>query len=284
MTPPLRLFAIPPPLLNKPTEEQLDGLEEFWDSEVPRLGEPNAKGWAVWHASRHEDASSSGRADPPPLPTSQTADPYTRWAVSEAQADRVHTMPLRSADDNNTSDPHAIVLLSDVRPLLIPLGSNYAKNVFRRAWLAFTGLHVPGFLEWLSDHPEDSTDDRWAYEHFATPAYLDAIFPSDGAAKRIAADSHAGVLVGREREYGSGFGPVKSWGYETIAPLDVLGSNKWMMWTSEDVRGVDVGLAGEIFRQCKLAGDESSWDVLHLAFESAVNIKRYVASTFATAK
>ena len=267
---------MPSQLSDQSLDDQLDVLEEFWDSDVPRLGEPGASGWAAWEAS--------GRPEQPPPPAKRGEaeprgpDPYSKWAASETLADRVRTLSLRSADDDENADPYAVVLLSDVRPFLLPLRTRRAKDVFRRIWLAFVGLQVPGFVASLSERPEDNSDDRWACSQLASPAYLASVFPADSAAKHITADAHAGALVGREREYGSGFGPVKNWGYGTIAPLDVLGSTKWTMWTSEDVQGVDAGLAREIFRHCRLGAEDAEWDILNLAFEAATNLKRYVSS------
>ncbi|KAI0721328.1 NRDE-2, necessary for RNA interference-domain-containing protein [Cerioporus squamosus] len=268
------LFCMPPKLSERSLDDQLDALDEFWDSDVPRLGEPGASGWAAWEAS--------GRpAQPPPPSKRGEAEPrgsdlYSQWAASETLADRTRTLSLRSVEEDENADPLTVVILPDIRPFLLSLRTRRAKDVFRRIWLAFVGLQVPGFVASLSERPEDNTDDRWACSHLVSPSYLASVFPADGAAKRITADAQAGVLVGREREYGSGFGPVKNWGYETIAPLDVLGSSKWTMWTSEDVRGVDAGLVRGIFRHCRLGADDADWDVLSLAFEAAINLKSAV--------
>lgn len=232
----------------------------------------------MWEASSRPDLS------PPPstkLPNldPRISDPYSKWAASEALADRIRALSLRSTDDEDSEDPYAVVLFSDIRPFLVPVRSERAKDVFRRVWLAFAGLHVPGFLASLSERLTDNADDRWAYAHLATSAYLSFIFPADTSAKRITADAQAGVLVGREREYGSGFGPVKSWGYGTIDPLDNFGQGRWTMWTSEDVQGVDASLVREIFKQCRITRDAVEWDILNLAFEAAVDTKGYVTSS-----
>ncbi|KAI1793871.1 NRDE-2, necessary for RNA interference-domain-containing protein [Ganoderma leucocontextum] len=267
------LYAVPEQLSNKPFEEQLNAMEEYWDSEVPRLGEPEASGWAVWDAYRHEQAP---RPTKPVEAAPNTSDPYSKWAAAEGLADRTCAISLRSTDDDEDADPYAVVLFSDIRPLLLCLHSLRAKHVFRRIWLAFLGLHVPGFLQSLSEHPDDNSDDRWAYSHIATRPYLASLFPASTSARRITADAHAGVLIGREREFGSGFGPVKNWGYDVIGPLDNQGSGKWTMWSSEDVQGVDLPFVREIFRQCRLELDGPEWDALALAFEAAVDVRSAV--------
>ena len=268
-----RIYAAPKHILNRTVDDQLNALEEFWDSEVLRFGEPDAKGWAAWDAASCKDEGAP-RASRPSGTDVQHADPYSKWAASEELADRTHILSTRSDDADESTDPYATVLLSDIRPLLVPLHTHRAKDIFRHAWLAFAGLHVPGFLESLSEHPEDNTDDRWAYSHLVSPLHLNAVFPSDARVRRITADAQAGVLVGREREYSSGFGPVKHWGYGTIGPFDIFGHNTWTMWSSEDVQDTNVELVREIFRQCRLPGEDSAWDTLHLAFASALNIKR----------
>ncbi|KAI0756690.1 NRDE-2, necessary for RNA interference-domain-containing protein [Daedaleopsis nitida] len=266
------LFHIPPQLSSKSWDDQLEALEEFWDAEVPRMGEPAASGWASWEASKRAEQSF------PPSRTnvddvSHVEDLYSRWAASETSADRTCTISLRSADDDESSDPFAIVLFSDIRTLLLPLRTRDAKDVFRRMWLAVAGLVVPGFIASLSQHPGENSDDRWAHSSLVSSTCLASIFPADTSARQLTADAQAGVLIGREREFASGFGPVKDWTYETIAPLEALGSHNWTMWSREDVQEVDVAWVREIFKQCKLPGDGGGWDVLNLAFEAAVNAK-----------
>ena len=143
--------------------------------------------------------------------------------------------------------------------------------------LSFLGLHVPGFSTALSMDPGESLDDRWACHHFSSPAYLNSIFPAgDTTTSRITADSSGGVLIGREKEYSSPFGPVKNWSYGAFGIVERVAGTQWGMWTHEDVRGAEVSMIREIFRQCKLSADDTDWDVLNVAFESAVDLKKYV--------
>ncbi|KAL6310050.1 DUF1740-domain-containing protein [Sparassis latifolia] len=274
-------FKTPSSLASTLLETQLDALEEFWESESLRIGEAGAPGWSSWLAS--------GRPDPDPhqLPRKSTdtrtadaeADAYRRWAALETLADRSQQLPTRTlnADDAAESDPFGTILFSDVRPLLVALRTPRAAHALRMVWLAFLGLHVPGFGAALGA-AEDSTDDRWADAHLASQAYLNALIPAEGdmARLRITADAQAGVLVGREREYRTGFGPVKSWRWGVLGALEGIGEDAgaWRMWMREDVVSVDQGLVREVFRQCRRSGlEDVEWDVLALAFEAAVNAK-----------
>ncbi|EED80436.1 predicted protein, partial [Postia placenta Mad-698-R] len=265
-------YHTPASFVGQPFDEQLDALEEFWEAEVLRTGEPGAKGWAHWHDTDHQ-------AEPPaarqiPEPTTVEVDPYRRWAALESIADRTHHLPSRSFDESADADPYATILFSDIRPLLLPLRSVQAKRTFRLIWLAFLGLHIPGYLPTLSAVPSENADDRWAYGHFVSPAYLDSIIPRDNlsAATRITADAQAGVLIGREREFTSAFGPVKSWGYDVLGPLEGTTDARWRMWMAEDVAGIDHSLVREVFAQCR-TGDDAEWEILSLTFEAACSAK-----------
>lgn len=267
---------MPRQMHNDDFEDKLDALEAFWESELPRTGEPGATGWASWEASGRPEptAPSSHTASP----KSSHADPYTRWAANELLGDRWQTLSARSFDD--VDDPYATILFSDIRPLLVELLSPGVQNTFRLVWLSFLGLHIPGFSSALSMDPSGSLDDRWACQHLSSQAYLNSIFPSASTTtSRITADASSGVLVGREKEYASPFGPVKNWSYGAFGIVDRLPGTQWGMWTQEDVSGAEIKIIREVFRQCKLSVDDTDWDVLNVAFEAAVDVKRYTISS-----
>lgn len=130
------MYHTPSALSGKSFEDQLNILEEFWDSEVPRAGEPGATGWATWEASNRPDLSPPPSTKLPDL-NSRISDPYSKWAASEALADRIRALSLRSTDDEDSEDPYAVVLFSDIRSFLVPVRSEHAKEIFRRVWLEF---------------------------------------------------------------------------------------------------------------------------------------------------
>ena len=261
-------FEVPQSLYGLPVDTQLDSLEEFWESEVPRVGEPNAKGWSAWVSGGKPKAAPSN------LPTSMdidstSADPFIRWYNDETRADVVSRIPARY--EWGVSDPYATVLLSDIKALLLPLTTQRAKNAFRLIWLSIMGLHIPGFTDALAN---GTWDDRWSYTHLTTVSRLSSIFPQPGRTRQLLADSHAGVVIGREREYGSAFGPVKDWSLEVFGPLDWVGKDYWRMWTGKDVQGVHEEFVRGIFNQLRCGAEDYQWDVYALAFEASVNVKR----------
>ncbi|KAI9462434.1 DUF1740-domain-containing protein [Lactarius psammicola] len=257
-------FHCPSAISQLPLEEQINKLEEFWDSEAPRLGEAGSTGWADWYlAGKPEQTLGdmvpsenpiSGVVSAPP------SDPYQRWAQQEMQVDELLRPSLRSTDPGAELDPYAAVLFSDIKPFLFALTSNRSKALFRLMWLSYLGLHVPG-LETMAGA---SDDDR---PYFLTLADKQSSAP----------ESHAGVLVGKEKQYAKSFGPIKNWTYRCIGPLEASefrnGMARWGMWTKEDVVGIDVEFVRAVFEQCRMGDDDSEWDILALAFEAAIDVK-----------
>lgn len=259
---------MPQSLYGLPVDTQLDSLEEFWESEVPRVGEPNARGWSAWVSG------GKPKATLPSPPTSMdvdstSPDPFIRWYTDETRADVVSRIPARY--ESGVSDPYATVLLSDIKALLLPLTTQKAKDAFRLIWLSIMGLHIPGFANTLAN---GAWDDRWSYTHLATASRLSSVFPQAGRTRQLLADSHAGALIGREREYRSAFGPVKDWSLEVFGPLDWVGKDCWRMWTVKDVQGMQEEFVRAIFGQLRCGAEDYQWDVYALAFEASVNVKR----------
>lgn len=251
----------------------LDRLEAFWESEVPRLGEPGATGWAAWEAAGSPEAvPGPSRVSPRPP---KLSDPFARWAAQELIEDDNLQMPSRSFDEEECNDPYSTILFSDIRPLLVRLTYPGSKQAFRLTWLSFLGLHFPGFSPTLSADPLDSTDDKWTNAHLKTPPFLRAIFPDDSPSKRITADSAAGILVGRERSYSSAFCPVKDWSLDAVDVMEGAIAGKYRIWMNEDAQAVtDYGLVREVFQQCTMPGRDAQWDILRLAFETLLDSKQ----------
>lgn len=264
---------MPPELSTASFRIVLDELEEFWDSEVPRFGEEGAKGWKLWYSSK------SGQVPPAtvPLPSSRPdLDPYRDWARQEALLDSLILLPSRT--DAETPDPHATVLFSDIRSLLLDIRSRRAMESFRLAWLSFLGLHLPGLH--LSESPELDWDDRWNLEFLTKAAMMNSIFPSEGLDAPLLTEAVAGVIIGRERQYSSPFGPVRCWGYRVCDALDLSAAEPGKiqrrgLWSQNDIADVDGNMARHVFSTLRMGTEDVEWDSLALAFELADNPIRF---------
>lgn len=254
-----------------PFDELLDRLEEFWDSEVPRVGETGATGWKSWEAAgKHEAISVSST----PVRKSTALDPFVRWAQDELASCRsIHSLPARNSSGGPNSDPYAIILFSDIRPFMLDLHSLQAKQKFRLIWVSFLGIHIPGLVASLHEHPTLSADDRWSATHFSAPEFLVSLFPPESGMRQLTADACAGVLVGREREFTNVFGPVKYWNFGMVDASEFIGDGGYTMIMREDLVGVDSTITREILRHCRLPPSDAEWDALHIAIEGALDPK-----------
>lgn len=242
---------------------------------MPRVGDPGAKGWATWVSSGRPDYFLSPSPKTEVTRASQDLpDPYSKWYFEESHADQTLRLPTRTMDDDADADPYATILFSDNRPLLLPLRTMRAKNAFRLIWLSLLGLHIPGLSAFLSADAHGNLDDRWSFTHLTSPAYLASIFPT-GLQTHITSDSQAGVLVGREKEYSSGFSPVKHWSLGVLGPLQNTRKETCGLWTKDEVMGIDEALVRRVFEQLRWGPEDSEWDCYALAFEAALSVKRW---------
>lgn len=254
-------------MVTAPFSEQLDALEEFWESETARFGEIEGQGWKVWAESGkkdHEHVIQPSDSDN----TVKGADPYLAWYNQETNIDAHRSLPTRSTDDDG-SDPFSTILFSDIRQLLIPLQSLHAKQTFRLIWLSLQGLPVPGLANY-------GRDDRWALPHLAKPPILLSVIPPQAKSVMFSNTSENGTAIGLERRYnGSAFGPVKNWTLRVVEPLQPLGLEMRSLWSSDEVQIVDKILIRSLFKQMRLAAVEDvEWDELNIVFEAAINVKR----------
>ena len=222
--------------------EQLDALEEFWESEAPRAGENGAKGWKTWKKNKevHNGCRMNG------IDIREDIDPYAAWHHSETESDRRLIFPARMpSDETNGSaeeadeDPYSTVLFADIRPFLTDLRTSRGRDLLRLVWLAYLGLHIPGLSSALSSTTV-SSDDRWGDAYFLQPTFLQSLFPRPNSRGMITADSYAGVSVGREKSYAKSFNTVKSWCLDMLDPLEGLTvDGEFRMWSKGCLYGVD---------------------------------------------
>ena len=270
---------MPESLIGNSTEAILDSLDEFWESEHPRFGECESKGWENWIASGNQEYASAHSPPSNIVPSLPISDHFQKWAAEERDSDLRFMMPTRSTDE--TDDPYSTVLFSDIRPLLVPVKTSQAKRTFRLIWLSFLGLYVPGFSKTLSDPSGENWDDRWCYTCLIQPAYIRALFPMDVMTKRQLSDARSGAMVGRERVFSKGSVPIKNWGYGAVGAHEALVETNW---TKRDLEHVDEGFIRRIFRQCRVGNNDREWDSFTLVFENVINNKRFadVTDTFFT--
>jgi hypothetical protein len=141
-------FLPPKHLHSEHTAESdlLSSLEEFWESEVPRIGGVDSKGWSQFSTDNEDyqdpvvtELESIGNAE----------DVFKSFAVAEKIMAGKLSHPGRSADEAGEDDPYHIIFFNDIKPFLLPqLLRMVPQTSLIHAFLCYAGL--PG-LAWASD-------------------------------------------------------------------------------------------------------------------------------------
>ncbi|KAL0473466.1 NRDE-2, necessary for RNA interference domain-containing protein [Neurospora intermedia] len=110
-------------------QSAIEDFSDFWESEVPRIGEGNAKGW------RHSVEDVGAMTDPPeaiprePSGPPQARDPFEAWASLERREAAKARMPARTLDEGTDDDPFRIVMFSDIKDLVLWIPSQMLPQV-----------------------------------------------------------------------------------------------------------------------------------------------------------
>ena len=138
--------------------EALSAFEEFWESEVPRIGEKGFEGWARFMT----DNGAPAREPPPPQKDFQyTPEDATElsiaWARSERRRFLQSRLVARTIDQVDESDPYRVILTSDVRDSLIAAPASLSGLMLLfQSLLAF--CHLPPFP---TEHTDNCTRLWW---------------------------------------------------------------------------------------------------------------------------
>ncbi|KAL9030273.1 MAG: hypothetical protein Q9196_001586 [Gyalolechia fulgens] len=131
----------------KPTyRESALAFEHFWNSETPRIGEPNAKGWLNLNDNDHvyEQPSEITERLPPAKGTT-----LKLWSETECQAASISRTPSRSID-KSSDDPFRVAFFLDIKSALIESPMPSDTPIILSAFLRF--CHLPPYLDSSNPH------------------------------------------------------------------------------------------------------------------------------------
>lgn len=134
-------------------------FEDFWESQVARIGDQGATGFAAWCEARRLGgtvavAGTSTAAAFGPRPPDDPAGgqlvglaPWEQWLQLEVWRDGAHWQPWRPAPgtdetDDDCDDPDRVVVVDDVAGHLLDLGSEDARLELTLRFLEFAGAPV----------------------------------------------------------------------------------------------------------------------------------------------
>ncbi|POS78286.1 hypothetical protein DHEL01_v203316 [Diaporthe helianthi] len=132
-------FARPKDSSDLEAEDLVSSFGDFWESEVPRIGEDNARGWMRF-AEAEEMADLPESKPYPPAAPPGTRDVYKAWSVLEAHRGKSAGLPARTLDEGTEDDPFRVVMFSDLKPLIFylpPSVLNSMKEPLIDAFLLF---------------------------------------------------------------------------------------------------------------------------------------------------
>lgn len=121
-------FARPSTQPDQPNLSIPSNFRDFWESEVPRIGEESAQGWATFEQN--------GGTQEPPEPKSEdkwvspnTRDGYKAWSIIEQHRARIATNPARTLDDGAEDDPFRVVMFADIQDILLYLPADIIPDI-----------------------------------------------------------------------------------------------------------------------------------------------------------
>jgi hypothetical protein len=137
--------------LDPPKDAAMQSFEEFWESEGPRIGEQEAKGWTQ---NSTNDAPPSGGSKLLEQDSSDTV--FQDFRKRELDAMVKLRYPGRTADDVGEDDAFHTIFYSDVEPYLKLLSVDTPATLIIDAFLCFCGLpplpdHGASLQDWWSD-------------------------------------------------------------------------------------------------------------------------------------
>ncbi|KAJ9605775.1 hypothetical protein H2200_009624 [Cladophialophora chaetospira] len=116
----------------RPEEKFRPNLREFWEREIPRIGDEGSEGW---------NSSTHGDSDAKPDKSYQTHGMnLEQWTLAEMELDRTAGLPAKSVDDVPEEDPYRVVLFSDIQQFLFVTCSFPGRALLVDGFLLFAGL------------------------------------------------------------------------------------------------------------------------------------------------
>jgi hypothetical protein len=112
----------------------------FWESEVQRVGEPSAKGWASFTANGGTEDAPEPRPAAVNVPAGKR-NPYKAWAAIENLAVEASGIPARTMDTGADEDPYKVVMYADIEEFLILVPSQDLPRVQSRLLDAFVAFY-----------------------------------------------------------------------------------------------------------------------------------------------
>jgi hypothetical protein len=127
-------------------------LEEFWESEVARIGEQGSLGWATYYGvglNAHRESYPSIHH------TVNASKNLQGFAAMEDAHGRTFLLPASTSDDDAVTDPFRCVMFADMNDVINPLSTTLPPLGIIESFAHFMGLPP------VSLHPETAQACAW---------------------------------------------------------------------------------------------------------------------------
>ncbi|KAI9785394.1 MAG: hypothetical protein M1835_003344 [Candelina submexicana] len=138
-------------------EQHLNSFEQFWESEVARVGESGAQGWCHYTAS---DGTALEAKTQPAASFLNDGKLFESWFDAEQSRAAKARDPLRTSDEVEEDDPYSVVLFADVKHCVFYFSSPNCRKVLLDAFLLFCTLPP------LSNHGPENISRDWRTDPF----------------------------------------------------------------------------------------------------------------------
>lgn len=154
----LELNLVRPPALPELGWEIPSSFQEYWESEIPRLGEEGWQGWAAFVTDVAAQEPPNLREFNPPIPPT-TRDGYKTWHTVECHRAQNATIPARTLDEGAEDDPFRVVMFTDFQDILLYFPAEMVPHVRSQLLDAFLVFcHLPPSLQSRSLFNDASKD------------------------------------------------------------------------------------------------------------------------------
>jgi len=175
----------------EPGKSRLELFQEFWESEVPRIGEENARGWTFFISNQDTGMMESKPDEETPSSYLDNPDIMMGWALAEEHRSRLSHWPARTMDDTVEDDPYRVIMWSDIEGFMVDIvGKPFSSALCR--------LLIDAFLLFCRLPPvyQATVSRQWSLESFIHNNILD--MTSECIEKQFLSlgDDNTGVIQG----------------------------------------------------------------------------------------
>lgn len=178
-------------------DERITMFRDFWESEVPRIGEIGAKGWR-YHVETQDATSTTNFSIDETTNFLDKNKVFQSWAVAEKLRIRHSRIPAKTLDEVVEDDPFRVILFTDIQEFLclLPSKSDNIHRSFIDTFLSFCSLqplvnldgqknetfNVDNFVktefDWLDSNFSDEKEEKGNGVKDATTAPIPRFIPS----------------------------------------------------------------------------------------------------------